>query len=162
MGRLGMLYAITDQELGLLKGRNTEDLYEFMMEEIEDKYFATARACELDKAWEGIHFSLNNGKWLEDGSGPSKVIFCGDFLLDGDYVITWKSPDDVKGIVEYLTRVDLENTIKAGFQWIPQEEYSLPKDEDNLQFLLDWCEGIKEFYENAEKENLSVIFTVDL
>ena len=45
---------------------------------------------------------------------------------------------------------------------IPEEEYTLPKDEDNLNYLLGWSQGLLEFYKNALEKQLNVIFTVDL
>ena len=55
-----------------------------------------------------------------------------------------------------------QETIKNNFDKIPEEEYTLPKDEDNLTFLLDWSEGLLEFYKNALDKELNVIFTVDI
>ena len=62
----------------------------------------------------------------------------------------------------YLEANNLQETIKNNFDKIPEEEYTLPKDEDNLTFLLDWSEGLLEFYKNALDKQLNVIFTVDL
>ena len=62
----------------------------------------------------------------------------------------------------YLETNNLQETIKNNFDKIPEEEYTLPKDEDNLTFLLDWSEGLLEFYKNALDKELNVIFTVDI
>ena len=62
----------------------------------------------------------------------------------------------------FLNSVNLEDIIKNGFQNIDQSSYSLPVGDDGLDFLLGWSEELKTFYENAQKNNLNVIFTVDL
>lgn len=54
MSRLGMLYALTDAESDKLRAVPTANRYEYMLDEIEEKLFGTARACELDKAWFSI------------------------------------------------------------------------------------------------------------
>ena len=56
MSRLGMLYALTEEEVGKLRAVPVEERYDYMLEEIEEKLFGTPRSCELDKAWEGIQY----------------------------------------------------------------------------------------------------------
>lgn len=56
MSRLGMLYALTDAETEKLRAVPTANRYEYMLDEIEEKLFGTARACELDKAWFSIQY----------------------------------------------------------------------------------------------------------
>jgi len=163
MARLGMLYAVNDDEVSLLKSQNADDMYDFMIEFIEKKYFSTSRACELDKAWEGIHFCFHNGVWVEDDSVQSKVIFSGAYLLDhNDHVITLKDTDDVNKIVAYLGEVKIEDVITNWFHNIDPTEYTLPIDDDGREYLLGWSEEITSFYLNAQESNLNVIFTVDL
>jgi len=163
MSRLGMLYAITDDEVELLKNKNENDMYGFMLDSIENNYISTSRACDLNKAWEGIHFCIHNGAWVEDESVQSKVIFCGVFLLDSqDYVITLKNTDDINEIVAFLDSVNLEDIIRSGYKNIDPSGYTLPMGDDGLDFILGWSEELKSFYENAQKNNLNVIFTVDL
>ena len=71
-------------------------------------------------------------------------------------------PSDIKLIVEYLKENNVQDIIKKNFNKIPENDYSLPKDEENLQFLLEWGEGILDFYKGAIEENFNVIFTVDI
>lgn len=160
MSRLGMLYALTDSEVEELRSMPVEERYDYMLNEIEEDLFDTPRACELDKAWEGIHYCLGGGEWNETNSVPTNIIFGGEFLVETDgEVITLKTVDDVKNIVEYLRRNDLQEIIKQNFQKIDNDfRY---KDDDGLEHTLDWSHDILPFYENALKENLQVIFTVD-
>jgi hypothetical protein len=163
MARLGMLYAITDEALGQLEAQDIDQMYDYMLEEIEEELFNTSEGFEINKAWEGVQFCLGKGAWNEENKVPYNVVFGGELILDhNDYVISLKKPEVIKDIVAYLEANNLQETIKNNFDKIPEEEYTLPKDEDNLTFLLDWSEGLLEFYKNALDKQLNVIFTVDL
>ena len=163
MARLGMLYAITDEALGQLEAQDIDQMYDYMLEEIEEELFNTSEGFEINKAWEGVQFCLGKGAWNEENKVPYNVVFGGELILDhNDYVISLKKSEVIKDIVAYLEANNLQETIKNNFDKIPEEEYTLPKDEDNLTFLLDWSEGLLEFYKNALDKQLNVIFTVDL
>ena len=163
MARLGMLYAITDEALEQLKAQDIDQMYDYMLEEIEEELFNTPEAFELDKAWEGIHYCLCEGDWYKEGGIAPDIIFGGELLLDeDDNVIFLKTPEKIKEIVNYIQENPIEETLKNNFDTIPEEEYTLPKDEDNLNYLLGWSEELLEFYKNALDKELNVIFTVDL
>lgn len=160
MSRLGMLYALTDAEVEKLRSVPMEERYDYMLNEIEESLFDSPRACELDKAWEGLQLCFGGGKWSEVNSVPTNIIFGGEYLVDTeDEVITLKNADDVKNIVEYLRQNDLEDIINQNF-WKINVDFQY-KDNDGLEHTLGWSEGILPFYENALKENCQVIFTVD-
>ena len=163
MARLGMLYAITDEALAQLEAQDIDQMYDYMLEEIEEELFNTPEAFELDKAWEGVQFCLGEGTWNEENKVPYNVVFGGELILDhDDNVIFLKTPEKIKEIVNYIQENPIEETLKNKFDTIPEEEYTLPKDEDNLNYLLGWSEGLLEFYKNALDKQLNVIFTVDL
>ena len=160
MSRLGMLYALTDAELEKLRAVPPEKRYDYMLNEIEEQLFDTPRACELDKAWEGMQYCLSGGQWNNENRVPTNIIFGGEFLVDNDdEVITLKSKSDVKEITDYLRRNDLREIINRNF-WNIDDDFRY-KDNDGLEHTLDWSEDILPFYENALKENCQVIFTVD-
>lgn len=160
MSRLGMLYALTDAELEKLLSVPSEKRYDYMLNEIEEQLFDTSRACELDKAWEGMQYCLSGGQWNDENRVPTNIIFGGEFLVDNDdEVISLKSKSDVKEITEYLRRNDLEEIINRNF-WNIGDDFRY-KDNDGLEHTLSWSEGILPFYENALKDDLQVIFTVD-
>ena len=162
MSRLAVLYGITNQELEDLKKQDEKDIYEYLLENIEEKYFDTSRACNLDKAWEGIQLYINGGKWSETSNVPDNIVFGGEILLDDGYIITLKNSNEIKKIVTYLENYQIDDVIKNNFSKIDENEYSLEKDEDNLEFLLEWSQELLEFYKNTLKENLNVVFSVDL
>lgn len=160
MSRLGMLYALTDAEVEKLRAVPMEERYDYMLNEIEENLFGSPRACELDKAWEGLQLCLGGGRWSETNSVPTNIIFGGEYLVDTEEeVITLKNGDDVKAIVKYLRQNDLEEIINQNF-WKIDVDFQY-KDNDGLEHTLGWSEGILSFYENALKENCQVIFTVD-
>ncbi|BDR59562.1 YfbM family protein [Xylocopilactobacillus apicola] len=162
MSRLGVLYALDDNELEKLRSLPSDERYDYVLEVIEEDLFGTPRGCELEKSWEGIQYCLGHGEWNEDNDVPTNIIFGGEFLLDTeDNVITLKNNDDVKKIVSYLQENNLREIIKKYFWKIDDPEFPY-KDENGLNHILGWSKDILPFYENALKENRQVIFTVDL
>lgn len=82
MSRLGVLYALKEEELNRLRSLPQEERYDYMLEEIEEKLLGMSRSCELDKAWEGIQFCLGKGKWNEKNSVPTNIVFAGEFIVE--------------------------------------------------------------------------------
>ena len=66
MSRLGVLYALKEDELNKLRSLPHDERYDYMLEEIEETLLETPRGCELDKAWEGIQYCLGGGEWNEE------------------------------------------------------------------------------------------------
>ena len=163
MARLGVFYALSDEQVDAIAEQDDDKMYAYMLNTIEENLLGTPKSYQIDKAWEGIQFCLGEGTWNEENKVPYNVVFGGELILDhNDYVISLKKPEVIKDIVAYLEANNLQETIKNNFDTIPEEEYTLPKDEDNLNYLLGWSEGLLEFYKNALDKQLNVIFTVDL
>ena len=163
MARLGMLYAITDEALAQLEAQDIDQMYDYMLEEIEEELFNTSESFEINKAWEGVQFCLGEGTWNEENKVPYNVVFGGELILDhNDYVISLKKPEVIKDIVAYLEANNLQETIKNNFDKIPEEDFTLPKNENCCDFLLEWSKGLLEFYKNALEKQLNVIFIVDI
>lgn len=161
MSRLAVLYALDDGEVNKLRSLPVEERYEYMLEEIEEKLFDTSRSCELDKAWMGIQYCLNGGKWNEENKIPTNIIFGGEYLVDDDEnIITLKNQENIKRIVEFLHDNNLQELIRNNFWKIDDEDFQY-KDENGLEHTLEWSEEILPFYENALNGNYQVIFTVD-
>lgn len=164
--RLGVLYAITEEELGQLLEQPEEERYDYMLSELEEKLFHTPRGCELDKTWDGIQYCLGAGVWSEENCLPYNVIVGGEPLVymgeDADEIITLKRLEEVVEIAEYLQKHDLSEIIRNNHHMINEEEYYRSVDEEDLEYLLSWCGEIQEFYENAVREGCHVIFSVDV
>ena len=162
MSRLGVLYAIDDATLEELRQLPEEDRYDFMLEEIEPELIDTPNGYEMDKAWEGIQYCLSNGVWNESNILPTNIVFAGEFLVESeDSVITLKSKEEVKEIASFLEKNNLSDLIRENFSRISETDYTLPKNDDNLAYLLSWANGLDQFYRRAANDDLQVIFTVD-
>ena len=164
--RLAMLYALTDEELLQLLEQPEEERYDYMLKEFENTLFNTPRACELDKAWDGIQYCLGGGFWSEENRLPYNIIVGGEPLTymgeDADEIMTWKSDEEVVEIAEYLKRHDLSEIIRSNHSRIDEEYYYRAVDDEDLEYLLWWCSNIQAFYENAAQEGRHVIFSVDV
>lgn len=163
MGRLGVLYALTGEELQKLLDCPQEERYDYMLEEIEEKLLGTPRGCEVDKAWEGLQLCFCGGVWNEADSVPANIVYGGEFLVDTENeVMTLKRPAAVKEIAAYLRGHDWEAAVRENFSRLDGEAFCFSKTDDTLDYILGWGKGLLPFYENALKEGCSVIFTVDL
>ena len=163
MACLGVLYALTDAELAALCARPEEERYEYMLEEIEERLLRTPRGYELDKAWQGIQLCLGRGKWSERNRAPLNILVGGEFLVDTEEdLISLKNHDDVRRIVDYLQRHEVKDIIRKNFPKVEADSSGLPAYVTDLDYLLSNAEGLLPFYEYALKEQLQVIFTVDL
>ncbi len=162
MSRLGVLYALTDKELAELCARPEAERYDYMLEEFEERLFGTPRSCALDKAWYGIQLCLGGGKWRETNRTPLNILVGGEFLVDTENeIITLKDHIWVKDIAYWLCHFSLAEQVRQNFPKIT-DTADLPPYVTDLDYLLESCAGITPFYDNADKEHLQVIFTVDL
>ena len=163
MSRLGVLYALTDNELADLCRLPEAERYDYMLEEIEPRLLGTPRGCEMDKAWYGIQLCLGAGRWHETKRTPFNIIYGGEYLVNTDAeLMSLKKPEDVKKIVSYLKRHDLAELVTLNFPEVAKKADELPASATDLEYLLEYSKDILPFYENALQENLQVIFTVDL
>lgn len=109
MSRLGVLYALKDDELNKLCSLPQAERYNYMLEEIEESLLDTPRGCELDKShgWYPVlswWWSVEGGKFY-----PDKHRFRWRILVETeDEIITLKKHSDVIQIVDYLHQNDLK------------------------------------------------------
>ena len=163
MSRLGVFYALNEEELQALRDLPEEERFQYMLDEIESRLFGGEFGCEMDKAWEGVQYCLGGGVWSEENRVPLSIVFGGEFLVNRpDEIITLKTHRDIGEILEFLSGHDLEALLRANFEKIPQKDYSLPRDGENLEYLIGWSRGLRDFYERASRARRQVIFTVDL
>ena len=157
-----MLYALTDAETDKLRAVPTANRYEYMLDEIEEKLFGTARACELDKAWFSIQYCLGGGSWHEDDAIPYNIVFGGEFVIS-----------DIPKIISYnFLQIVLSKILgDAGnfFMIFQSNDFLIRvyndfpyKDANGFEHALYWCNNIPVFYDNSQNNNYQVIFSVDL
>lgn len=159
---LGMLYALSEEKIEELLDLPKEERFDYMLDEIEEELFGSEEALELDEAWEGLHYCFCGGSFSEENRLPATIIYAGELITDSeDGVITLKDRDSVEEIVNFLKENDVEELVRENFPKI-QGDYSFPKDDDYLDYLLGWGEDLLEFYEHALEEDCQVIFSVSL
>lgn len=166
MSCLGVLFSLEDTEVKKLRSLETdEERLEYLQEEIEEVYFSTypERVAELDKAWDALHRSLTDGK-LEyiNGVFPSNhIVLGGDILYtSGDYIMTLKTPEQVKQIAEEVLRIDSAR-LRKGYNRISSDEYGFPLTDEDFEYTWSWFQDSREFWMLAAKENRYVLFTAD-
>ena len=113
-------------------------------------------ALWLPPAYKGI------GGIYDVGYGAYDLYDLGEFNQKGTVETKYGSKDEYLQAIKKLKENNIQDIIKKNFNKIPENDYSLPKDEENLQFLLEWGEEILDFYKGAMEENFNVIFTVDI
>jgi hypothetical protein len=166
MSCLGVLFSLDAEEVETIKAfKSDEERLEYLQEEIEELYFEKypERIGELDKSWDALHRSLTDGRLAyENGSYPlNHVIMGGEILYTkGDYIITLKTPGQVKKIASEIIRIDA-GVLKAGYKKIIAKDYGSPLTEDDFEFTWSWFEDSKEFWQHAAEENRYVLFTAD-
>jgi hypothetical protein len=166
MSCLGVLFSLDKSEVDKLKAFTSDkDRLEYLQEEIEETYFDKypERVAELDKSWDALHRSLTNGK-LEYTNGVfplSHVVLGGELLYyEGDYIMSLKTPDEVKQITSAVEKID-EDYLKKGYQKIDANDYGFPLTDEDFEYTWNWLDGAKEFWRLAAMENRYVLFTAD-
>ena len=150
MARLGVFYALSDDQVDTIAEQDDDKMYAYMLNTIEENLLGTPKSYQIDKAWEGIHYCLCEGDWYkEEGIAPN-IVFGGYLLLDHNYCVIFVNDLD-----------NIQKIIKKNFEKIPSD-YSYTKNEEELNYLLSWSKGVLDFYKYALKNQLNTIFTVDL
>ena len=160
MAGRGVLFAIDDEELGRLGEADSDEHVLRLVAEIEERW---EHACELDKAWDGIHRTLTDGKLaLDNGTPPlSQAVLGGTILVDSeDQIVSVKGPDQVVAIARALASWDASR-FRAAYHHIDRNEYG-ELDEEDLTYCLAWFERLGPFYAEAARAERAVVFSVDL
>lgn len=165
MSCLGVLFAVTEDEVRALRKTELDDRPEYIAEEIEQLYFDEypERTCELDKSWDAMHRLFTDGTLSFGGESVLAIGILGGEVLyfdedHDDYIITAKSPEQVRAFSEALDRLTDEE-IKRRYNAIPADEYD--KDDEDFEYTLEYIDGIREFWKNAADKGLWVLFTAD-
>jgi Domain of unknown function (DUF1877) len=166
MSCLGVLFSLDVETVGKLKSfKSDEDRLDYLQEEIEEKYFSEFpdKIAELDKSWDTLHRCLTDGKLeYKNGQFPlSHVILGGEILYFGsDYIMTLKTPDQVKQIADSLNSIDKEY-LKRGYSKIDEKDYGFPLSDDDFEYTWTWFDGSKKFWNLAGGQDRYVLFTAD-
>ncbi|MDB6076772.1 MAG: hypothetical protein JWO82_519 [Akkermansiaceae bacterium] len=157
----GVHFAITDEDLRALRDAPGDEGVVECIQAIEERW-EEGFVCETDKAWDAIHRCLTDGKLgYENGDEPLKwCILGGEQLFQGDgYIIALVTHDRVRVLANALAEVTPE--FMALRYWGLPDDYSQPKEAQDLQYTWDWFSGLPELFARARETGRHVIFTVD-
>jgi|GEM_PF-2542501 len=141
---------------------------------------------DIDKTWHAIDFTLlgnareKKSKFASllrgsknDKEQPenilSKVVLNGDFINDEDVgygPAMLVSSKDVHLVNEAIKNIDREQFRKmfSMSRMVKEKIYPLIREEDEdefFEYVFPYFESVKEFYENASKENQCVLFFIN-
>jgi hypothetical protein len=173
MACLGVHFAITAEVAARLNRDRPPapgDVVAFL--ESLDRQFDTLLAqgwVEMtDKAWDGIHRSLTDGK-LERGSTPRHLCILGatDRLWvrreDGqlEYIVNLLEPSDVRRVADAIRGIDRAELLR-GYEGIdPDSFYALCMSEEDFEATWDSFRGLRAFFERVAEAGRWVVFKVD-
>ena len=119
--------------------------------------------CGADKAWDGIHRCLTEGRLgSEDGACPPNAVVLGGLPLHrGEgYVVSYNTPAEVREVAAALAVLDLAPFL-ARYRALDQEEYGAPTDQAGLEYLNSYLGKITTFYQRAAQAGWASVFVAD-
>ena len=160
MSGRGVLFAIDDEELASLGDADNDDDVRSLVDAIEARW---EQACELDRAWEGIHRALTGGRLDRVAKAPmvSGAILGGTVLVEReDTLIIVKPADEVHQISASLSAWD-RGRFRSGYFRIDAAEYGDLEEED-FEYCYAWFERMCAFFAEAAQEERAIVFSADL
>ena len=166
MSCLGVHFSLSEEEVQKLKSfEEDSDRLDYLQCEIEEEYFTDFkdRIAQSDKAWDAMHRSLSDGD-LSYTSGPYPlrlVVIGGESIYsEVDYIMSLKTPAEVKDVARALTAVTKEDFRKK-YESMDADKYGCQKDDQDLEYTWEWLTGVIAFYYKAATEGRWVLFTAD-
>ena len=168
MSGSGVLFAVEKDEINKLKNMRFSERPEYISSELEEIYFEEypERTCELDVSWDAMHRALTDGSLCFDvGQNTAGLAILGgeELYYDGedhdDYIISAKTPDQVKSIYNVLSGIS-DAEFKRGYKKIDPEEYP-SKDNEDMEYTLEYFRDSIAFWRFAAEHGYWVLFTAD-
>jgi hypothetical protein len=166
MSCLGVLFSLDKVTVDKLKSFSSdEERLDYLQIEIEEEYFNKHpdKLAELDKAWDAIHRTLTDGKleWTNGDYPLNHIILGGEILyFQQDYIMTLKTPDQVKDIFKSFDLVTKESFRDRYFK-IDKDLYGSDTTGDDFDYTWTWFSQSREFWKQATEDNRYVLFTAD-
>ena len=166
MSCLGVHFALAEQEAAHLRALpDDQSRLNHLQEVIEQAYFAEhpELKAECDKSWDAMHRALADGQLTWDGGDYplSHVVLAGESLYSGgDYIISLKSPQQVRDIAAALPTIT-EAEFRRRYFAIDAESYGFPLSEEDFGYTWEWFQGVRDLYSRAAIEGRLVLFTAD-
>ncbi|WP_406696228.1 YfbM family protein [Singulisphaera sp. Ch08] len=138
---------------------------DYIIENIEESYFADHKEylAETDTAWDAIHRALTDGELTWDGGEYplNHVVLAGELLYtDPDYILSLKSPEQVREIAAALSGVS-ESEFRRRYFAIDSDRYGCTVDELDFAYTWGWFQNLCRLYSKAATEGRFVLFTAD-
>jgi hypothetical protein len=166
MGCLGVHFALAAEEVANLKSFESDsDRLEYLQEQIEVDYFEEYPdlKAESDKAWDAMHRLLGDGD-LSYYTGPEPLRFAvigGEPLhAEGDYIMSLKTPDQVKKVAAAVSSISKEE-FKTRYFAIDEAKYGFPKSEEDCEYTWGWFSDVVTLFHRAAAEDRYVLFTAN-
>ena len=166
MGCLGVHFALSEQEVAYLRSLTDERArVDHLQEVIEPIYFEQHPdlKAESDKSWDAMHRALADGQLTWDGGVYPRnyTVLAGELLYtDSDYIMSLKSPQQVRDIAAALLGISQANFRQRYFA-IDAKSYGFPLSEEDFAYTWDWFQGVRDLYTLAAKEERFVLFAAD-
>ena len=165
MSCLGVHFALTPEDAEALRTiPNEKDRLFRLQEELEPRYFEAATyIAESDKSWDAMHRVLSDGQlsWSGGKFPLNHTVLAGELLYtDSDYIMSLKTPDQVKEISSALDTLTEEEFSRRYYQ-IDSDSYGLTPSAQDFEYTWEWFQGVRELYRRAAQEGRFVLFTAD-
>jgi hypothetical protein len=166
MSCLGILFSLDEKMVREIKSLTPdEEKVNYVSVQIESPFtkHSPQHMALFDKSWDALHRCLTDGRFdYDNGTFPlSHVIMGGERLyFKSDFIITLKTPEQVKEIAQAVEQIDKAELRKRYFE-MNEDDYDGPFNEDDFEYTWEWFEESKPFWELAAKENRYVLFTAD-
>ncbi len=166
MGCLGVHFALTENEVAKLRALESDaDQLAYLMEELEEDYFAhhSSFMAQSDKAWDAMHRSLSDGQLsYTAGPHPERLAAIGGEPLyaEDDYIMSLKTPAEVKAVAEALARITRED-FRRRYDAMDAVAYGCPKNDDDFNYTWEWFGGVAALFQQAAKHGRYVLFSAD-
>lgn len=166
MACLGVHFALTSEEVVCLKSfKDDSERLNHLQEEIEETYMNNFPDlyAETDKAWDAMHRLLSDGELsYDEGPEPLRFTVIGGepIYADSDFIMSLKSPDQVRALASMLPRIT-KDEFRAKYDLMDGAKYGCPKSDEDFEYTWDWFTGVVLFYQKAAEAGRFVLFTAD-
>lgn len=166
MTKIGNLMRISEAQLALYK--ETPELMEekvFDDESLEADWF-----LDIDKAWEGIHYIIAGKSLAESDDEPDvlvRTLFSCQYIDEdqdlGYGPVNYLSPAQVKetnALLQKITAEEAKNRLNLADMEKKQVYPGIWREEDAIDYILDYFSEVQEFYQSAADQNEAVLFYI--
>jgi hypothetical protein len=163
MGCRGVHFAIDEADLAALRAVPERGRPDHVAEVIEERYFGSDYGAESDKAWDGMHRALADGKLTWDGGAYplSHTVLGGEVLYTrDDYIMSLKTPVQVRDIAKALDALT-EESFRRRYNAIDAADYDGEIGDEDFEYTWHWFTNVRDFYRRAAQDGRYVLFTAD-